>query len=111
MPFHFRLWAALAWFGTAAALLPAPAGAAEFTPEQRQAIEGIVKDYLTDHPEMLLQALQSAEDKVKSEEHDKASAALVSHRQEVFDDPNTPVGGNPKGDVSLVEFFDYRCPY
>jgi protein-disulfide isomerase len=60
---------------------------------------------------MLLEALQIAEDKAKGEEHDKASAALASHRQEVFDDPNTPVGGNPNGDVSLVEFFDYRCPY
>ena len=29
----------------------------------------------------------------------------------LFDDPDTPVGGNPEGNVSLVEFFDYRCPY
>src|SRR6478752_1971819 len=29
----------------------------------------------------------------------------------IFDDPATLVGGNPRGDVSIVEFFDYRCPY
>src|SRR6516164_9712401 len=40
-----------------------------------------------------------------------AEHALVARRSEIFDDPGTPVGGNPKGDVTLVEFFDYRCPY
>jgi len=41
----------------------------------------------------------------------KAAQVLRDRRQEVFDDPATPVGGNPKGDVTIVEFFDYRCPY
>jgi protein-disulfide isomerase len=40
-----------------------------------------------------------------------ASEELSYHRSEIFDDPTTPVGGNPKGDVTIVEFFDYRCPY
>src|SRR6202008_4197318 len=56
-------------------------------------------------------ALQAAEDKMKSEAHDKASAALSSRQRDIFDDPDAPVAGNPKGDVSVVEFFDYRCPY
>jgi protein-disulfide isomerase len=38
-------------------------------------------------------------------------AALTSHSQEIFGDADSPVGGNPKGDVTLVEFFDYNCPY
>jgi protein-disulfide isomerase len=88
-----------------------PAFATEFTPEQRSAIEGIVKDYLTKHPEMLIDALQAADEKMKGAEHDKASAQLVAHRRQIFDDPQTPIGGNPSGDVTLVEFFDYRCPY
>jgi len=36
---------------------------------------------------------------------------IVDRRQEIFADPDSAVGGNPKGDVTLVEFFDYRCPY
>ena len=36
---------------------------------------------------------------------------LSDRHQEIFDDPATPVGGNPQGDVTIVEFFDYRCPY
>lgn len=94
-----------------ASLPSGPAAAAEFTPEQRQAIEAIIHDYLTKNPEMLLDVLQAAEDKMKGEARDKASAALVAHRHEVFDDPDAPVGGNPQGNASIVEFFDYSCPY
>jgi protein-disulfide isomerase len=106
-----RLWVLSLWCGAALALMPSVLAAAEFTPEQRRAIEAIVKDYLTKNPEVMIEALQAAEDKLKSDSRDKASAALAAHRQEVFNDPDSPVGGNPKGDVSLVEFFDYRCPY
>src|SRR6516225_7115386 len=88
-----------------------PAGAAELAPEQRQAVESIIHDYLLQHPEVLIEAMRAAEGKVKTEAGEKAKQALVARRSEIFDDPGTPVGGNPKGDVTLVEFFDYRCPY
>ena len=97
-----------------AALVSVPlrqAGAAELAPEQRQAIESVVHDYLLQHPDVLIEALQAAEEKLKSEAGEKAKQALAAHRSEIFDDPETPVGGNPRGDVTLVEFFDYRCPY
>jgi protein-disulfide isomerase len=98
------------WLG--AVVVPAaPAAAAEFTPAQRQAIESIIRDYLTKNPEVMLDALQAAEDKIKSEARGKASEALATRRREVFDDPDAPIAGNPKGDATLVEFFDYRCPY
>jgi protein-disulfide isomerase len=106
-----RLAATALWLALFLALLPGAAGAAGFNPEQRQEIEGIVKNYLTKNPDLLLDVLQAAEDKAKSQSQEKVAAALVAHRQAVFDDPDTPVGGNPRGDVSLVEFFDYRCPY
>ena len=104
--------AASLWLAAALVLLPRAAAAADqFTPAQQREIERVVRDYLTNHPEMLLDALQAAEAKANSEAHDKAQAALVERRREIFDDPATPVGGNPAGDVSLVEFFDYQCPY
>ena len=85
--------------------------AADFSPDQRKAIEAIIRDYLTKNPDVLIDALQAAEDKMKGEAKDKAAQALSTRRREIFDDPDTPFAGNPNGDVSLVEFFDYRCPY
>ena len=125
MPFAFRRSTASAslrsraWFCTAAlglaALLalasPRAVYAAEFTPDQRKAIEAIIHDYLTKNPDVLIDTLQAAEDKIKGDARDKAAQALSARRREIFDDPETPIAGNPKGDVSLVEFFDYRCPY
>jgi protein-disulfide isomerase len=98
-------------FVLGAILSISPLRAADFTPEQRKSIEAIIHDYLTKNPEVLLDALQAAEDKIKGEARDKAAQALTTRHREIFDDPETPVGGNAKGDVSLVEFFDYRCPY
>jgi protein-disulfide isomerase len=89
----------------------APAGAAEFTPQQRKAIEEIIHDYLTQNPDLMLDVLQAAQEKLKGDSREKAAAALIERRHELLEDPDSPVGGNPKGDVSLVEFFDYRCPY
>lgn len=85
--------------------------AADFTPDQRKAIEAIIRDYLTKNPDVLIDALQAAEDKMKGDAKDKAAQALSTRRREIFEDPDTPFAGNPNGDVSLVEFFDYRCPY
>jgi len=88
-----------------------PADAEEPVPEQRKAIENLIHDYLLQHPDVLIDALRAAEQKIKSDAGEKAKQALAARRKEIFDDPQTPVGGNPKGDVTLVEFFDYRCPY
>ena len=105
-----RLLSALAC--AALALLPwRPTVAAEFTPAQRQAIETIVHDYLTNNPDVLVGALRAAKSKLDREADAKTAALIADHRQQIYDDPQTPVGGNPHGDVSLVEFFDYRCPY
>ena len=106
-----KLAVALALGAMLALPLVGPAAAADFTPEQRKAIEDIIHDYLTKNPELMLDVLQAAQDKLKSDSRDKAAVALVEHKHELLEDPETPVGGNPKGDVSLIEFFDYRCPY
>ena len=53
----------------------------------------------------------AAEEKLNHDADVKASQSLGDRKHEIFDDPATPVGGNPHGDVAIVEFFDYRCPY
>jgi protein-disulfide isomerase len=98
-------------FALVAGIAPHVSAAPDFSPSQREAIEGIIRDYLMQNPDVLVQALRGAEDKLNREAEAKAEKALVERRSEVFDDPATPVGGNPRGDVTIVEFFDYRCPY
>jgi protein-disulfide isomerase len=93
-------------------LLPwRPAAADAFTPEQRKAIEAVVNDYLTKNPEVLIGAVKKAQAELDRDADAKAAARVAFNRRELYDDPKTPVGGNPEGKVSLVEFFDYRCPY
>jgi protein-disulfide isomerase len=81
------------------------------SPAQKSAFEQIIRDYILQHPELLIEALQSAEDRMKVQAEAIARAAVVEKRHELLDDPTSPVAGNPKGDVTIVEFFDYRCPY
>jgi protein-disulfide isomerase len=99
------------WLAAMLLAVAAPAQAADSPTQQRQVIEAVIHDYLIQHPDVLLNVLQAAQDKMKAEARNKALATLIDRRQEIFDDLGSPVGGNPKGDITLVEFFDYRCPY
>ncbi len=70
-----------------AASTPPSAVAANFTPDQKSEIEGIVRDYLKNHPEMLIDAIQAADDKLKADAKNKSVQALAAHKQEAFNDP------------------------
>jgi protein-disulfide isomerase len=78
---------------------------------EKQAIEGVVKDYLLNNPEIIIEAIQSLRERNERDKKTKAQANLVKFRTEIFNDPDTPVGANSKGDVTIVEFFDYRCGF
>jgi protein-disulfide isomerase len=77
----------------------------------REAIEKVIHDYLLEHPEVVIDALKAGQEKLKAKEAEEAKAEIAKRRDELLRDPASPVGGNPKGDVTIVEFFDYRCPY
>jgi protein-disulfide isomerase len=111
MPHRAPLAAFALGCGLLVAIPPHPIVAAEFTSEQRRAIEAIIHDYLMQNPDVLIDALRAAEAKANRDADAKAAQTLSERRREIFDDPATPVGGNPQGDVTIVEFFDYRCPY
>jgi protein-disulfide isomerase len=101
----------LIWSIAALCAASSVARAGDMTPDQRKEFEGIVHDYLVDHPEVLLEAIQAVGDKQKNAANGTAATVLKDRRQEVVNDPQSPVAGSPKGDVTLVEFFDYRCAY
>ncbi len=77
----------------------------------REAIEAIVRDYLMREPEVLYEALQELQRRQAAAAEEQQRAAIADSRAELFDSPNSPVAGNPDGDVTMVEFFDYRCTY
>jgi protein-disulfide isomerase len=70
-----------------------------------------IRAYLLDHPEVVAEALQRLEERERAAQANAAKSVLKARADEVLRDPDSPVGGNPEGDVTLVEFFDYNCPY
>lgn len=97
--------------GTALILATALPAAAEMTAEERAAFRAEVRAYLLENPEVLLEAMNELEmrEQVAAAERDKQMLAAQS--EAIFNDPASWVGGNPEGDITVVEFIDYRCGY
>jgi protein-disulfide isomerase len=91
--------------------LPAPASAQGITPAQRSEIETIIKEYLIKNPEVLQEAMAELEKRQAAAEAEKHRAAVKEHAEKLFNSARQVVVGNPQGDVTLVEFFDYNCGY
>ena len=91
----------------------ASAAGAEQAAGQRsvEEIEKIVREYILRNPEVLFEAVQRHEEKQRQLQTERDRAAVKEHAKELLADPDSFVGGNPDGDVTLVEFFDYRCGY
>ncbi|MGE0584281.1 MAG: DsbA family protein [Flavobacteriaceae bacterium] len=82
-----------------------------FNEEQKSAIEQIVRDYLMKNPEVIGDVMSALEKKRLAEEDSQAQAALQANREALERSSLSYVAGNPDGDVTLVEFFDYNCGY
>lgn len=98
---------------TAGALLtavasPALMAADSMTAEQKKTFEKVVHDYLVNNPEVLLEASQALQQKQQKDMQQQAQAAILENTGQLFTDKFTMLG-NPKGNVTLVEFFDYQC--
>ena len=110
MPMNPRLIAA-AFAALLAVAAPQDARADEFSAPQRGAIERIVREYLIAHPEVLQEAMAELEKRQAALEAEKHKDAVKQHAQTLFSSPRQVVVGNPQGDVTFVEFFDYNCGY
>ncbi|WP_341705475.1 DsbA family protein [Ferrovibrio sp.] len=84
---------------------------AAFSAEQKKAIESVIRDYLLQNPEVLVEAMHALEARQQEKAAAQGRAAIAAHAKEIYDDGVSYVAGNPKGDVTIVEFFDYRCGY
>lgn len=80
----------------------------EFGSLPTEDIERVVAAYMRDYPQAFMEAIETYQDEIAY----RGFQLLVKGKQEeLFNDPESPAVGNPGGDVTVVEFFDYRCPY
>jgi protein-disulfide isomerase len=81
------------------------------TDDERAAFRDEVRSYLLDNPEVLLEAIDLLERRRAEAAQREEVAMIRANADDIFDDGYSWVGGNPEGDVTLVEFLDYRCGY
>jgi protein-disulfide isomerase len=91
--------------------LPPATRAAEFSKAQSSEIQKIVHDYLVQHPEVIEEAINELQKRQQAAETVKHQEAVKAHAKQLFSSPDQVVLGNPKGNVTFVEFFDYNCGY
>jgi len=87
------------------------AGASAADLPNKAALDDAIRAYLLEHPEVIVESLQRYEAQQRDAQEKAVSDALVSRKADIFEHPMTPVSGNPKADVTIVEFFDYQCGY
>jgi protein-disulfide isomerase len=74
-------------------------------------VRKIVRDYLMEHPEVLQESIEALREKMRLQAETDARKNIGIYKSEMFDNKDDPVMGNPKGDVTIVEFFDYNCAF
>ena len=105
------LLSTLAAAQTPATQIPPPPTVGSFSPDQQFEIEAIVKNYLIQHPEAVQDALDALDKRQKQADADKVRATIVQNKATIFNSAHQVVLGNPQGNVTMVEFFDYNCGY
>lgn len=94
-----------------ATFLPAlftPAKSADTNSMDKAAIEKIVHDYIMNNPDVILTSVDQYQQKTMAEQQRKS---LEQNAGLLFNNDKSPSVGNPEGDVTIVEFFDYNCGY
>ena len=93
---------------TAMLVIPFMAAADELTEDR---IKELVLEAIRENPGIVFEAAQLFEEQQQANQALVAAQVLATEREALERDPNAPVLGNPDGDVTVVEFFDYNCPY
>ncbi|MCZ0813959.1 MAG: DsbA family protein [Pseudomonadota bacterium] len=96
----------------AALALPAQAfDLQDMSDAERDAFRAEIRTYLLENPEVIMEAVAVLEQRQAEEQARGDSDMIKAHAGALFDDGHSWVGGNPDGDITLVEFMDYRCGY
>jgi protein-disulfide isomerase len=91
--------------------LTATAAAAEMTPAERDAFRAEVRAYLIENPEVIVEAMDILQARQDAAAAEADKAMVQANLDAIQNDPDAWVGGNPAGDITVVEFMDYRCGY
>lgn len=105
-----RLFKTLA-AGTVFAVSLACAPAFALDDAQKKEMGEFIREYLIQNPEVMIEVQNALEAKQQAQRTDQSTKAVTAYKDEIFSSPNDIVLGNPKGDVTVVEFFDYNCGY
>ncbi len=73
--------------------------------------DAAIERYIRSHPEVIEQSLQTLEAKREAEQRERQKVALKTKQNDLLHDPASPVSGNPTGEITVVEFYDYRCGF
>jgi protein-disulfide isomerase len=79
--------------------------------DQTKQVQKIVRDYLISNPEVLVEASKALQQKEVGKMEEKAQGAIRANAKALFGNSADPVIGNPKGSITIIEFFDYQCPH
>ncbi len=104
---RFLVGTILIWF----ALTPTANAQSEFDNAQKEAIGELIRDYLLENPELVAEAMDKYYVEREAKLEAEAMAALRENWDELLSDPSSYVAGNPEGDLTVVEFFDYNCSF
>ncbi len=104
----------LAMLGAGVALVPAGSAVAAgdaFSADQKAQLGDLIKDYLIKNPEVMIEVQRVLEAKLEATRQEAAAKAVSENGPSLYKNVALPVAGNAKGDVTVVEFFDYNCGY
>ena len=99
---------------TMAAVLGTPAAALDLSAmsaADKAAFGEAVKAYLMENPEVLVEAINKLEERQQAAQADNDKVLVQTNADDIFHFAGDWVGGNPEGDVTMVEFIDYKCTY
>lgn len=110
-PWLKLIFGCLIAFAVTASYAADPQPQAAFTPAQEARVETIIHDYLIKNPQVLAEAAKAYQQQQQARIQERAKQIAQANGQSLFASPYSPVAGNLQGDVTLVAFMDYQCPY
>lgn len=103
-PYHSLTFSILFFLSITCLSSLSSADDSSFSPSQKTEIEAIIYDYLMKKPEVLPEAIATLKKRIKTQ-------ALSKNHEGLYSDSYSYIGGNPSGDVTVIEFIDYNCGY